>query len=50
MTDYALPLILLRKLSQEYEHAMIKNQGALAYQSAEKIVELALKLQDLAND
>jgi len=50
MTDYALPLIVLRKLSQEYEDAMLKRQGALAYQTAEKIVEMALKLQDLADD
>lgn len=48
--DYALPLIVLRKLSQEYEAAMLKRQTALAYQTAEKMVEMALKLQDLADD
>lgn len=48
--DYALPLLLLRKLSQEYEAAMIKKQGALAYQTAERMVEMALKLQDIADD
>jgi hypothetical protein len=48
--DYALPLIVLRRLSQEYEAAMLKRQIALAYQTAEKMVEMALKLQDLSDD
>ena len=48
--DYALPLIVIRRLSQEYEAAMLKRQTALAYQTAEKMVELALKLQDIADD
>ena len=50
MTDYALPLIVLRKLSRDYEDAMLKRQTALAYQIATDIVEMALKLQDLADD
>jgi len=49
MTDYALPLIVLRKLSNEYEDAMQKKQWALAYKNAEKMVEMALKLQDIAD-
>ena len=48
--DYALPLIVIRRLSQEYEAAMQKKQWALAYQTAEKMVEMALKLQDVADD
>ena len=48
--DYALPLIVLRRLSQEYETAMLKKQTALAYQTAKKMVEMALKLQDLSDD
>ena len=50
MTNYALPLIVLRKFSREYEDAMQKKQWALAYQTAEKMVEMALKLQDVADD
>ena len=50
MNDYALPLIVLRKLSKDYEDAMLKRQTALAYQIAEKMVEMTLKLQDLADD
>jgi hypothetical protein len=48
--DYALPLIVIRKLTNEYESAMQKKQWALAYQNAEKMVEMALKLQDLSDD
>lgn len=48
--DYALPLLVLRRLSKEYEDAMLKRQTALAYQTAEKMVELALMLQDIADD
>ena len=48
--DYALPLIVIRKLANEYESCMQKKQWALAYQNAEKMVEMALKLQDLADD
>lgn len=48
--DYALPLIVLRRLSQEYEAAMLKRQTALAYQIATDMVEMTLKLQDVADD
>jgi hypothetical protein len=48
--DYALPLIVLRRLSQEYETAMLKKQTALAYQKAEEMVEMTLMLQDIADD
>jgi len=48
--DYALPLIVVRKLANDYESAMQKKQWALAYKKAEEMVEMALKLQDLADD
>ena len=50
MTDYALPLIKLRKLSREYEDAMQKKQWALAYQISTDMIEMALKLQDISDD
>ena len=50
MTDYALPLIVLRKLSREYEDAMQKKQWALAYQISTDMIEMALKLQDISDD
>lgn len=49
MNDYALPLIVLRRLSNEYEAAMLKHQWALAYKISEEMVEMALKLQDVAD-
>lgn len=49
MTDYALFLIRLRQLSKDYEDAMLKRQWALAYQHSTDIVEMALKLQDVAD-
>ena len=50
MNDYAFPLLTLRKLSRDYEAAMQKKQWALAYQISVDMVEMALKLQDLADD
>lgn len=50
MNDYALPLIVLRKLAKDYEDAMFKHQWALAYQISTDMVEMSLKLQDLADD
>lgn len=50
MNDYALPLVVLRRLTNEYETAMLKKQTALAYQIATDIVEMSLKLQDIADD
>lgn len=50
MTDYALPLIVLRRLSKEYEIAMQKKQWALAYQISTDMIEMSLKLQDISDD
>lgn len=49
MTDYALPLVVLRKLSNQYENAILKGQKDKAYQIAHDMVEMTLKLQDLAD-
>jgi hypothetical protein len=49
MKDYSLPLIVLRRLSNEYEAAMLKHQWALAYQISTDMVEMTLKLQDVAD-
>lgn len=50
MNDYSLPLVVLRKLANEYETAMLKRQYDKAHQVAHDMVEMTLKLQDLAND
>ena len=49
MTDYALPLVVLRKLANQYEDAILKGQKDKAYELANDMVEMALKLQDLVN-
>jgi hypothetical protein len=50
MNDYSLPLVVLRRLTTEYEIAMQKKQYNKAYQIGSDMVEMTLKLQDLAND
>jgi hypothetical protein len=49
MNDYALPLIVLRDLSRKYEDAMNKKDKTLAYQISVDLVEMALKLSDIAH-
>jgi hypothetical protein len=49
-TDYALPLLVLRNLSKEYEEAMLKRNPSKAYQVASDLAEMALKLEDIAHD
>ena len=50
MDDYALPLLVLRRLSKDYEEAMLLKKEDKAYQIASDLVDMALKLQDLAGD
>ncbi|CAB4151518.1 hypothetical protein UFOVP599_21 [uncultured Caudovirales phage] len=49
MNDYALPLIVLRDLSKKYEEAMLKQNKTLAYEISVDLVEMALKLSDIAH-
>jgi hypothetical protein len=50
MNDYALPLLVLRRLSKEYEEAMLTRKQDKAYEVANDLVDMALKLQDIAGD
>jgi hypothetical protein len=50
MTDYSLPLVVAKRLLGEYEMAMLKRDFTKAYQIAHDIVEMTLKLQDIANE
>jgi hypothetical protein len=50
MNDYGLPLLVLRRLSKDYEQAMLERDPSKAYQIAHDLVEMALKLQDIANE
>jgi hypothetical protein len=49
MNDFSLPYLVAKRLTQEYYDAMIKQDKALAYQIATDLVEMCLKLQDIAN-
>jgi hypothetical protein len=49
MNDYALPLIVMRDLSKKYEEAMMKQNKTLAYEISVDLVEMALKLSDIAH-
>jgi hypothetical protein len=49
MNDYALPLIVLRDLSKKYEEAMLNKNKTLAYEISVNLVEMALKLSDIAH-
>lgn len=49
MTDYSLPLLVLRKLAKDYEEAMLKRNKDKAYQISVDLVEMALKLSDIAH-
>lgn len=49
MNDYSLPLLVLRRLSKEYEEAMLKQNKTLAYEVSVDLVEMALKLSDIAH-
>ena len=48
MNDYSLPLLVLRRLSKDYEESMLSRQQDKAYQVATDLVDMALKLQDIA--
>ena len=50
MIDYSLSLVALRKLSKEYENALLSRNPSKAYQISDELVEMALKLQDIANE
>lgn len=49
MNDYSLPLIKLRDLSKQYEEAMLKRNKDKAYELSVELVEMALKLSDIAH-
>lgn len=50
MNDYSLPLLVLRRLSKDYEEAMLLRKQDKAYEVASDLVDMALKLQDIAGD
>ena len=49
MKDFSLPYITAKRLLDEYYQAMIAQDRALAYQIANDLVEMTLKLEDVAH-
>jgi len=49
MRDYSVPYLAAKKLLDDYYRAMIAQDRPLAYQIANDLVEVALKLEDVAH-
>ena len=49
MKDYSVPYLAAKKLLEYYYKASIAQDKPLAYQIANDLVEMALKLEDLAH-
>jgi len=49
MKDFSLPFLVSKRLLDEYYTAMIQQDKAKAYQIANDLVEMALKLEDIAH-
>jgi len=49
MKDFSLPYITAKRLLDEYYQAMIAQDKALACQIANNLVEMTLKLEDVAH-
>jgi hypothetical protein len=50
MNDYSQPFLELKKLTQAYYNAMIAKDKENAIKFANKLVENALKLENIANE
>ena len=50
MKDFSLPYIVAKQLLEGYYKTMIAQDKAMAYQIAVDLVEMALKLQDIAGE
>lgn len=49
MRDFSVPYLASKKLLDQYYKAMIAQDRPLAYQIANDLVEMALKLEDVAH-
>ena len=50
MKDYSLQFVTAKRLLDDYYKAMIAQNGQLAYEVATNLIEVALKLQDIAGE
>lgn len=48
--DYSLPYLAAKRLLENYYHAMLAKDKDLAFQIAVDLVEMSLKLEDIAYD
>ena len=49
MNDYSVPYLAAKKLLEDYYRASIAQNKPLAYQVANDLVEMALKLEDIVH-
>jgi hypothetical protein len=49
MKDFSMPYLASKKLLDQYYKAMIAQDKALAYKIANDLVEMVLKLEDVAH-
>jgi len=49
MRDFSLPFLVSKRLLDEYYKAMIAQDRKKAYQIANDLVEMTLKLEDIAH-
>jgi hypothetical protein len=50
MKDYSLQFVTAKRLLDDYYKAMIAQDRQKAYEVANNLVEVALKLEDIAHD
>ena len=50
MKDFSLPFLVSKKLLDGYYDAMLKQDKQRAYEIATDLVEMTLKLQDIAGE
>jgi len=50
MKDFSIPYLAVKKLLDQYYKAMIAQDVPLAAQISNDLVEMALKLEDIAHD
>ena len=50
MKDYSLQFVTAKRLLDDYYKAMIAQDKQKAYEIANNLVEVALKLEDIAHD
>ena len=50
MKDFSQPFLDAKRLLDEYYKAMIAQNGNLAYEIATNLIEVSLKLQDIAGE